>query len=360
MLKIGIMTFHRAINYGAVLQAYALEKFLNKMENINCKIIDYRCKSIEDDYRLIKYRNGITAFVKSFMRFPINFVLKMKFKKFINNYLNLTNSVNTNQLKYISNSYDYFITGSDQVFNHTCAGFDKSYFLDFADSKKILSYAASFGDLKIKNQLINEYKNRLNRFPNISCRESSGKNFVEQKLNITAFEHIDPVFLLKKEEWHKLIHDVKYQKYILVYRVGDPVYLFEFAQKLSKIYSYKLIFLDSRIGFPKRGFKNLYTKSPIEFISLINSAQFIVTNSFHCTAFSIILHKKFFVELMRTSGINIRVSELIEKFKIKDVVLDNLINKPIISNINYEWEKYDKIIDKQIKLSDNYFRHNIK
>ena len=171
MKKIGIMTFHTAYNYGAVLQAYALQNTLIELGKEN-EIIDYKCPTFISDYSTIKVNKGIKPFIKSVLNSLTTVKLKKQYDEFAKHNLILSKEkYNTiDELRKANLKYDMFITGSDQIFDPKCAGFDPSYFLTFVNSeKRKISYAASFDKMELPDNLIDEYKSRIERFDYLSC-----------------------------------------------------------------------------------------------------------------------------------------------------------------------------------------------
>lgn len=355
-MKIGILTFHRAKNYGAVLQAYALQNTLSSM-GTKCEIIDYRSSKIEEDYKIIQYKKGIKNFIKSCIRMKKNIDLAKRFDHFLERHMDISEKCDKYNINTIKDMYNFFITGSDQVFNSTCAGFDPNYFLEFCDDSKKYSYAASFGDEKLKEELKEEYVKRLNGFKYISCREEKGRNNIQSIIKKETFVHIDPVFLLSKEMWKKMLVPIKYKKYIFVYRVGEPINLFDFAKNLARETECEIVFLDQYMCRPTDGITNVHVASPEEFLSLIANAEFVVTNSFHGTALSIIFEKNFYVELNRITGKNERVSNVLEKFGIyKNEIISKNVDD---SKIDIDWEDVKKKLNNEISISKEYLKRII-
>lgn len=304
-VRTATITFHKAINYGAILQTYALQKSILKL-GIDNDIIDYDCKLISNEYKFINLnsiRSFVRSFIKSFIGFRLYYCKKEKFKLFIKKYIVLTNPVTKNVLKSeeFNNKYDFFITGSDQVWNCEITNFDKTYMLDFVeDDKKKKSYAASFGIEKIPSIYELEYKSYLEKFSTILLREQTGARIVENLLNKKVETVLDPVFLLSKEEWNKIIKPNKFDEiqgnYILVYM--PTVEMKIFAEDLSKKYNLPIYNITEPIIRKKNSFGKIESSlGPDEFISAIKNAKYVVTASFHATVFSIIYNKEFFINI---------------------------------------------------------------
>lgn len=323
-IKTATITFHKAINYGAILQTYALQKSILKL-NIDNDVIDYDCKLISNEYRLISIKS-IKLFIKSLITFKIYYCKKNKFKSFIKKYIILTNPVTKDILKSekFNNKYDFFITGSDQVWNYEITNLDDVYFLNFVkDKNKIKSYAASFGVSCIPENLKFKYRNYLKRFSSILVREKTGakliENLIDKKVNVV----LDPVLLLNKEEWNKITFKTKFDnikdKYILVY-MRTP-YIALFAERLSIKYKIPIFNIEDFILKNKNKVGKTESKlGPEEFISAIKNAKFIITASFHAVVFSIIYNKEFFINNVDKTKENrsSRQKDLLDLLEIKD------------------------------------------
>ncbi len=168
-MKVGVITFHRAINYGAVLQTYALQKALKGL-GFDSEVIDYRCDHMEELYKLIGgfSTKSVKQNIRSFMNyFPAKRKMK-SFRSLVNENMKLSPVYDSATINQSNERYDIFITGSDQVFNYACSDFDKNYFLSFVDDEqKINSYAASFGISDIPVEYRAEYARLLSRFNHI-------------------------------------------------------------------------------------------------------------------------------------------------------------------------------------------------
>lgn len=362
-MKIGIITFHEAINFGAVLQTYALQKTVQKF-NVECDIIDYKNDKFKIDYKAFNKNNikGVNSFIKELSYLYIKSVKRSKFKKFINNNIQLSKIVDSqNMLSKINNEYHKFITGSDQVWNLGCTNNDVNYFLDFVTciSKKN-SYAASFGIAEIPNEQKDKYKKLLKSFNNISVREIQGAKIVKDLVNRDASVNLDPTLLLNKEEWSIVCNNINSIKedYILVYLMAHSDTIMRFAEDLSKKTACKIIHINSNIIKRASG-KYIRTAGPSEFIKLFIEAKYIVTNSFHGTVFSINFNKNFFVELLPPPAkVNSRLENVMDLFDLRDREIINGKNDNILKNIDYREVNY--ILNNERKKSLEYLKSIIE
>lgn len=339
MNKIGIVTFHNALSYGAALQSYALQQFLKK-NGVENDIIDYECDFINK-----KYKRLISVEKSNIPKSLAGSLLKMGNKRkslrlsaeFRKKYMKLSRSCDKATIGSLASEYSAFIAGSDQVWSPTCAGFDTAYFLDFAKKEQKLSYAASFGTKTLPPEKRDEYKRLLKDFEHISVREESGAKIVRELLGRQADINVDPTLLLDREDWDRIAKAPEIRTpYILLFNVQKPVELINYAVKLGREKNLPVYYLTD-MHFPKReGITYLSPVGADGFIGLIKNAEYVVTNSFHCGVFSIIYRKNFVIELRTAARRNNRSEELLNMLKISDRVLDKGI-VPVPDSV-VDWE----------------------
>ena len=337
--KIATIAFHRAINYGALLQVYALQKKIDELGG-ECTILDYRNDLLESRHKMMKLSDCKTG--KEYIRYIFlshNYNKKYKaFREFSSRYLNLSKPyLNLEELQKDSIYYDKFITGSDQVWNHTITNNDRTFFLDFLDDiSKKNSYAASFGFEEIPQELVGSFRDMLKDYNQMSVREMQGAEIIKHLLNKEIPVVLDPTLLVSKEEWH-VISDpyTKHNDYILVYGFSGSNRLVDFAYDLSKKTGCKIIQIANPY-FKKANVRYERAASPERFLGLIENAKYIVTNSFHGTAFSINLNKQFFVELLPPpETVNSRLEHILDTFDLRSRQIIDGKNNSIFSDINY-------------------------
>lgn len=337
-MKIGIITYHRAKNLGAMLQSYALQKTLEKYKG-KCEIIDYRNEKMEESYRVKKIREckSLKEKVKNVLFMKKNKAFEKVRKEFNEKVQTIsTKKYNKNNIKEANNDYDLFVTGSDQVWNIKLNYDDENYFLNFVeDNKKKNSYAASFGTNKIDEEQKARICNQLKTFNKISVREEEGKNFVKELTGRNSELVLDPTLLLNKYEWENMINNerIEKEKYIFVYVIAYTPTLLEFARKLGKERNCKVICFHT--SYQKyRGMKNLTKVSPQDFLNYIKNAEAVVTSSFHGMCFSINLQKEFYYELDENKvNNNSRLKTLATTLNLED---RRIINGKCMNNIiNY-------------------------
>lgn len=312
--RIGILTFQDTVNYGAVLQEYALQRYINKEYGNISEVIDYKNMKLEEVEKPIKlFKQRTVKGVIKYITCHTHQINKWKkFDEFRLNYVNLSKEIyNKENIADSNNIYEKFIVGSDQVWNTQLTGNDFTYYLDFVkEAKKKNSYAASFGYSELPKEIKSEAISLLKEFNTLNIREKQGKEIItkeikEKEVNVV----MDPTFLLEKEEWKKFV-DKDEESYIVVYMIDFKKEVFNFIRKLAKEEKCKIIYIHDAI-LSQNGMINSKEASPEEFISLINNAKKVVTGSFHALCLSIILEKDFYYTLNSRNNRNSRLINLI-------------------------------------------------
>lgn len=329
--KIGILTFHGADNLGAVLQAYALSKYITDSIGIATEIVDYKCRKVEDT-RFAHSRNIIK-------RIPLSVYYKIKrngFDKFRKVYLPLSESVYTRDTIGESNTmYSTFIAGSDQIWNTECSDNDLTYFLDFVNEDKVkIAYAASIGAINFTKQEIKKYTKYLERFKVISVREQSSVYKLELPNNTPILP--DPVFLLDRDEWKAVSSTGKHRKkYVFVYLIQEDVNVLNAAKKYAKEHGYDII-------NNKKSLEFIMNNSPDSFLVWIEHAEAVFTNSFHGTAFSIIYRKLLAADIALKDGrTNNRIKELLCSAGLEQCIITESNKVPLTANAD-KWLQLQK------------------
>lgn len=314
MKKIGILTYHDAYNYGAVLQSYALQHKLSEIfPDDKVEIIDYKCKKIlpVTDFWEICKKKGVKGILHYFHMKR----RKKVYNKFVKENLELSPEYNSvKKLSEDIHNYSMVISGSDQVWNYNLNGDDDVYLQLFhRGTVRKASYAASFGLSKIDNEYVEKYRKALKEFYKISLRENSARKIVSEQLSLESEVHIDPTLLFSKEQWANFAQaDVNKKKYILVYMIQYQKSVIREAEKLSKKYNLPIIIISKGIKPIGVKYKHKNFSTPQQFVGYIRDAEYVITNSFHGTVFSIIFNKNFCVELNYPKGYNYRCYDLLK------------------------------------------------
>lgn len=377
-MKIGIITFHKVNNYGAVLQAYALQKSIHKLGH-ECDIIDYGRKNLSDVLQWQKNkltclingkpdRQGYSniEFVNMFLNtiFFNNKTVSAKFNLFRRNY-NLSMTVNNDNINTLNKEYDLFLSGSDQVWNCGRVNLDKNYFLDFVDRKeKKGSYAASFGIKEIPIKYKEEYKRLLSDYQYVSVREKAGADIIKELIHRDAEVVLDPTLLLTNEEWFKFIgKKQQIQPVIVVYMLEYSECLLEFAKKLSVKTGYSLRLLNKPYNH-KVKMEYRLDVGPMEWLSEFQNAAYIVTNSFHGVAFSINFNKAFFVEIAEErirGAMSSRIEHILKEFHLEERLINSIqVEAFNENNLNIDYSKVNSELIEKRKQSLQYIKNMIQ
>lgn len=355
---VGIITYHNAINYGAVLQAYALSKQLHIM-GIDCNILDYRCTAVDIQYKC-RGRKNCSSW-KNFIAHNLTCILrynkKKNFKRF-QKLLPLSTACDCRNLERITRKYSTFITGSDQVFNPVCNKSDPTYFLNFVKKGSKNAFSASMGSISQFESSSLDTLSMLSSFDSISMRETDAANYLSQKTGKQCAVTMDPIWLLNKNEWEKIATFNKRKPYILVYNLMDLAYMRKFAIELSKKTGLPIISVNRTIMGDATYILHSHLASncsPSDFVGYIENAEYVVTDSFHGASFSILFGKKLFVGLNKEKdNTNSRLITILERAGL----LNRIIDDQTISNFNatiYYEELYPRLTS-SIESSKEYLK----
>lgn len=331
--KIGILTFHTADNYGAVLQAYALKEYVSTKYSSNTEIIDFHTPGHDvEHYKIFKKRhpNAIKNIILNSFVALRYFAFKRKhrlFEAFRNDYLSLSKCRYESEESLVvhEGDYDVYITGSDQVFN-PYVPYSNTYYLGFVKrpSIKKMSYAGSFGIAVLPDTEKARIKELLSGFDYISCREENGLTILKD-LGIENADFVcDPVFLLSTEQWSKIIANRMVQEdYIFVYDLNGGASLIEIAHNIKKGTGLKkIICATSKAIKHYKDTECKYDVGPLQLLSYIKYAKYVVTDSFHGSSLALILNTKVLI-YVATPSTSSRLTSLTTKLGISSQLIDN-------------------------------------
>lgn len=346
-MKIGILTFHWAYNrnFGASIQSFACLNMIKKFYN-NVEIINFQ-------------RNKILFYQK------IRFYLEGKnFKKYNKKFLALSKKVNTfDELQKLNDEFNVFIVGSDQVWRNIIK--TKHYFFDFVDdNKKKIAYAASFGVdyWEGDKKLTEEIKHLIKRFDHISVREESGIDICKNTFGIdNAVCVLDPTLMISREDYQPILndwHDKRHlkKKYIAHMLLDDTAELKKESQNIADYLGADINYIKGK-SFKILGKDITFYNKVSQWLTYLKDAELVITDSFHCTVFSIIFHKKFVVVANKARGIA-RLETLLGKVglqdrfftDIKDVMKSGILDKEI------DYNEVDKKLEIHRKYSMDFLK----
>lgn len=354
-MRIGIITYHRAHNYGAVLQCYALQELLRKRGH-DVEIIDYRQPDIERLYRPSKmeqiYRNKFHP--RALFALRKKFIQQRKKNYIFDSFTDLFLKKSQKCDAFSIPSYDVYIIGSDQMWSIDCVGnkIDPVYFGMFKRPKgsKLIGFSIS-SNLHTINVLGKNICNYIDKFDNISFREffiaKEIGNLCLKNFNVT----LDPTLCVDEDVWNKMInYSWQYKKYIVLYHVKfrfSPIVhkiLLNQVQRISKLNNWEIVDLSSG------------DFSVNDFVSIIKFAQCVVTTSFHATVFSLIFGRPFF-SIKLHDGQDCRYVNLLESLCMEDTLVDLDFNQE--KPITYDSSCIKKRLNELCEPSLTFLNNNI-
>lgn len=347
-MKIGVITFHYSDNYGAVLQTYALCRYLETLGH-QPLVIDY--VSVENKSKSRKSESwrdlAMELYIRQISRYS-SFRLSGKFQYFRKKYLPISaeHYGSSEQLQKKYPNCDAYICGSDQIWNPHGIAFNPVYFLKFGPkSAKRISYAASFGTPVIEERLHKKLRDCLSELDSISVREQSGTKIIRDVAQKKSECVLDPTLLL--DDYHFVLNDNKFgEGYLLVYRLqqahGLTKALTRIIRTVSKKMRMKVINVSPhRYRFFLETGKTVYPTPP-EWLSLFANSGFVITNSFHGTVFAILNRKPFFsFPRVNDAGQNARIEELLCDIGLQDRYVtpqteDSYLKERLTCQINWD------------------------
>ncbi len=364
--KVGILTFHRVLNYGALLQAFALKTSISEL-GAQTDIIDYRNDFLENLYKYEGYflQRGVKNRIRYILYSRIEKEKRNRFEAFRQQYLGITfnGGYKKDELNKLNDQYDLFFTGSDQVWSPYAHKLDGTFFLDFVENpKKKYSYAASFGVDSIKKNYYGLYEKWLREFRICSVRERQGETLIQKILNVPVRIDVDPVLLLPKDKWENAFNfKEKKERYALIYSFG----LTDSQKKMAYICykaGMKIYIIGESIvnpvGVPCKFIGDL---GPKEFAEMIYGASFVITNSFHGTALSIVYNIPFATEYLLgdSSKANSRLENIISETNLQERVLTENIDYDRMLNKQINWVDVNRMVERMRIHSIDYLRRSI-
>lgn len=357
-MRIGIITFSYTDNVGSALQTFALQTIISKI--CSEKFSDYEVEII--NYEKKSWLGNYVPSFKHFLNNPYCYVIRFLiltrvylFNRFQRKYLKFGTKHRIKDrtiLLNLNHKYDCFVAGSDQIWNISISRVDYSYFLDFVNDYKLkIAYAPSFGGDSIQVEHRSHIVKLLKRFDSLSSRESMGVSLIKELTQRNASLVLDPTLLFSKEEWKLMLpfKESASPKYILLYlRDHLPTIAIDFAEKLSQKTGLKIL----KIHGTTKGRCYWHVVGPKEWLSLLTSAEYVITNSFHAVIFSINFHKNFYVDANQNTS---RITSILKMTRLEN----RFINNTDINNDPIDFEYSDLILKQKRIESINYLTNSI-
>lgn len=341
-MKIGILTFSSAYNFGAVLQCYALEYCIRQL-GFDVEVIEY----VPEYLATKRPRIGLRTFVNRHPWKCPSIIRKIRknqerfdlYKDFEKRYSKRSEAICTcEELRDLVTKYDYVVVGSDQIWNKKYNGNDEAWFGAGMTNKRPqwITYAASAGDPDFTQDELCDLKKRLETFSAVSVREKSLERIITPLLGneIPHATVLDPSLLASEKAWEKWFAPIASEPYLVTYQAREDDNVFRIAKEIAiQTGAKRIIPLDFYNNNRKYGL-NTNNYSPSDFVSLIRNATCVITTSFHGTAFSVICGTPFY-SLRLNDGADERINNLLSQLELKH----RFINKnetPVFSSMDYK------------------------
>lgn len=368
--KVAILTFHASHNYGSMLQVYALQQVIIGM-GYDCEVINFRTSRQKEFYSPPFMHGTVLGKIKRtliYFPFIFDFIKKHRlFESFLKEKLILTSKEYSDieELESADFNFDYYISGSDQIWNKLCFDFDWAYFLPFVKTGKRIAYAPSMGPVPEKsfeNIDALKIKSLLSKYEAISVREKETalkiKDFTGNDYEVV----LDPTLLLPSSYWLKMAGDKSIipGRYIFLYIPWFDAAVFDAAKILAKKLNLKIVVSQlyntkENVWYFDNDFRLCLSVGPIEFLNLCKFADCTIGFSFHLVVFSILLHTPFYVingledsrmrNLLKLTGLEGRsISKSEKNISFDDSCIDfNKVNEKIeverLKSMNWLEEK---------------------
>ena len=368
-MKIGIFTFHRATNYGALLQAYALQKVINNL-GYDVQIVDYKCGQVGKLFLSLDGPNFTTKFHQIlyncylFLQLPFRLRRRNVYTGFTKKYMKLSNQ----DFNLSENEWGCFVMGSDQVWNICLTGgYDKYFYGEFPVAKgtRKVGYAVSASENLQESMGDVRCQNALKNFDAIGCREKELLDAIKDIVTCPTALVIDPTLLGGRPVFEGLKTD-KYKKakpYLLVYQMNTSkdLEIQSLAQKIAQEKGWDVREIPSILNYKKMMLQKGWNQwtTPVEFVDLFRNAQFVLTTSFHGLAFSLIFNRPFY-QYSINEKIDARADDLLHNVGLTDRKIKDA------SDVNYnclttiDWDKANRALEELRNKSLAFLMASIK
>lgn len=355
--NIAILTSYYINNYGSVLQAYATNYFFKSL-GLDVIFIDY----IRDNVRNRKIVNPKwnNSFIKKVIYHiysTIDTALKsLVFNSFLKQNLSFTTTyIDKESLFNAPPLADYYCVGSDQMWNSEYNGglLSENYLAFVPSDKRKFSFSTSIGMESISETELQSMKQLLDEFEVVSVREENSKHLLLDAGLSNVRCDLDPTLLVPQEHWLKLVNSQRsrHKKYILIYQLNSSSLLRDYARKLANQYDLDIIQITYYMSQHWSGIHSVYLPTVKQFLSLINNAEFIITDSFHGTAFSINLNKEFFC--FAPPKYYERIGSILSVTGLEDRLINDIKTYSYSSKINYD--KVNQILSEKRNSTFSFY-----
>ena len=355
-MDIKVITRHAPSNYGSLLQAIATQTILKRL-GCQCEIIDY----VRNDERGLhgvltaldrkeEWRGNLlkkVAYVA--VRYPEEKLAEIKFERMRRRYLDMTPRCRTHaDLSQLE--ADVFMTGSDQVWGPTQNGcYDDAYFLAFVKEKPQIAYAASFGRTEFTTEVVDSYKRLLSRYNAISVREDAAVRLLADWHTKCAGQVLDPTLMLTGEEWSKYIAKRIRRKYVLVYQIHNDSKLGEYALRFARHVGLPLLRVSPYFHQISREGKLKWLPCMSDFLTYIRDCTYLVTDSFHGTAFALNFNRQF-IEILPNNRTGSRNQSILQLTGLQDRIVTDYSDSSFCKRL-IDYNRVNTILDSERQKS---------
>lgn len=361
----GLITIHVGPNFGSVLQTYATCKVLER-HDIMPTLINYIPRRVTIS-GFLSNRKTLKSKLWAIMGLPIVLINDLIYSGFVKKYCKLTKKIyNEAGLRRLSLKFDLFIVGSDQVWNskHN-EGVDVMYYLPYVPSNIVkVAFASSFGREKLDKEEMDRIRPWLLDFKAISVREASGVSVLASMGIGKVIQLVDPTFLLSKEEWRDQLISRKIisEPYLLMYlpyNIVNKEDIYSYARTIATHNKWKIVTFSWDIRKDKFADKTMVFASPEDFLSLMYYADYVITNSFHGTAFSINLNKQFSV--FQPSEFSTRILSILDLVNLQERLVTNAQDVTVRNKQNEKinYVLVNDILERERKKAFQFIQQNL-
>lgn len=370
MKKIGIITYYYFFNYGTMLQAFATQLLFSRSADVDVEIIDYRFgnKTTPKKSDIIRTRlRRIFVYVKEFKRVFVTARYQSKrnlrnthFERFVSDYFNLSNKRYwfESDIEVDPPMYDIYVTGSDQTWSPKI-GLSPVLFLSFARESSVkAAYAPSIGVTQLTKNEQESFRLLLKPYDYLSCRESIGSKILSSIIGKDVDTVLDPTLMISSEEWLSYAKKPSISgKYILCYFLGERDYYRDYVKQLSKQTGLPVYYIPANWKDFKKSNNLLWEVGPSEFLGLIANAEYVCTDSFHGTIFSVNFHREVRVFIKHTGDIsggdNSRLFDILQRLGIQSQLITKYNKGDTIKDTHIDYNNVDALLsierDKSMK-----------
>ena len=366
MKRVEIITLHRITNFGSLLQTYATQEVVKRL-GYDTEVIDYVPDGIT--FKRGCFPKNNTPLLKKLVKLGPLFVCNLIQYNIVDNFLN--RHITTTPKRYGKYSdlisdvpqADIYLSGSDQVWNtqnNNPKNDIKAYYLQFSPKgKKRIAFAGSFGKTEFSDEESKEISNYISQYNAVSVREDTALATLEQHGRKDGVHVLDPTMLLTPQEWQKLFQDRKQPEkgYVFVYNLNRNGLIKEIAKAIADKKGLKIINFADTFDFIS-GAQNRLFNTPYDFLNYLSNADYVVTDSFHGTAFSINFNKQFIT--VKAPKYNSRIESILRQTGLVESRFVSSVDQALQTiNNDIDYKTVNQIVDEARNKSISFLQKNL-